>query len=417
MNPSIPLVFSRRALSRPLAVLTLAFTLPLASPPSLRADGAEPKTHTLFMGVDFAVEYQHQFYHVRDVEGGSFVIRVDGKDVKVPANWTAVKIKVDRSLKLSPTSVAVGHLVADRAYTPGNDPVKKYNRQNQEVMAAEEALSASVSRQAAAEVSVTVGKSVVARATAAGQVAMLGMPTADPAKFERDANAGQAALAASYNNNSGFIGQMQSELAKENFDAIDVTFDVSAAKPIAHPYAVVMAEYRARDAKPNEASNWLYATELQPITEKVRKIHIKQGGFPEGYALQKFQVHLYDGPDEVATSVGDKQVPLTRREAFAYLLLEYLGSHKGATLTAAPAMGRPDDDVRAKLSPEQLDTTYYVKVSKDGLPAGVYADSACSRPIEGTVAATVQDVRFYPALENGAAVEGVAKVRLSRLAL
>jgi hypothetical protein len=391
-------------------VCAVLFSLARAAEPS--AGPAEPKTHTLFMGADFSVEFNKQLHRVHDVDAGSFVITVDGKDVKVPANWGAVKIKVDRSLKLTGTSVTIDHLKAERAYTPGNDPVKKFMAQQGETQAAQDAVAASYAVSARAQVESNASNHA-SRGSEPGMATAYG----DPATMERMANTTAGQSLSSYSHEAAIQGTMQTELAEELFDAIDLEFDIAAESRIVKPYVVVMAQYHAHGGKPGETLNWLYATALDPLDVRTRKVRIRQGGFPPGYELEKYQVHIYDAGQEVATSVAEKQVSLTRKEAFAYLLIDYLGTHKGATLPATPALGKLTPDEKATLSPDQLRQTIYVKVSADGLPLTASADADFATPVNAAMASLVGDVRFYPALENGRTVEGVAQLKFSHLAL
>jgi hypothetical protein len=415
MNTSLAVAAPTWRAALPFCLLASALASPAQANPDAPAAAAETKTHTLFMGADILVEQNKQAYPVEDVVGGSFVINVDGKVVKVPANWGEVKMKVARSLKLAGTNVSVDRLKADRAYTSGNDPVKKFMAQQGEMMAAQDAMAARAATMATAQVT----SSVAAHSTAsspAGPVQGLPSPWGDPSAAERSFNAAGASAQSAFSRDAGFVGTMQDELAKELFDAIDVEFDVSSAERLAKPYVVIMAQVREKDGKPGESRNWLYAAELDPLDTKPQKVRVKQGGFSPGYELVKYQVHVYDGGQEVATNVAENQVPLTRREAFAYLLLEYLGTHKGQTQPAAPVLGRINPEVRARLGADQLKHTYFVKVSKDGLPGDAYLDEACSRAVENAVLKSViMDVRFYPALEKGRPVDGLAPVKLRDL--
>jgi hypothetical protein len=156
---------------------------------------------------------------------------------------------------------------------------------------------------------------------------------------------------------------------------------------------------------------------LKSLDGEPQKVRIHKTGFPRGFEVEKFQVHVYDGANEFVTSTAENQARLTRTEAFTYLLLDYVGSHKGATLPAAPAMGRLTPEEKAQLTPDQLGLTYRVKVTKDGLPGAAFTDAGLSNPADPAVAALIANVRFYPALEQGKPVEGVAELRFARLTL
>lgn len=136
-------------------------------------------------------------------------------------------------------------------------------------------------------------------------------------------------------------------------------------------------------------------------------------GFPGGFVMDDFKVHLFDRGQELATNVSENRVELTFSDAFRYLLFDYKGTHRNASLPAAPIMGRLPEGWRARLTPDQLSQPYFVRVSKDGMPLGAYADEACSQPVtDPFLQSVVKEIRFTPTLVKGKAVEGTAKLRL-----
>jgi hypothetical protein len=109
-------------------------------------------------------------------------------------------------------------------------------------------------------------------------------------------------------------------------------------------------------------------------------------------------------------------VPLTRDEAFQYVLIDYTSQHKGASLPATPAMGKLPADLRTRLGSGQLTQFFFVKVSKDGLPVETFIDESCSHKVEDPyLQSVIRDIRFNPALDKGQPVEGIARLRFADL--
>jgi hypothetical protein len=184
------------------------------------------------------------------------------------------------------------------------------------------------------------------------------------------------------------------------------------------PYFLLVARFREPKAPASSARNWIYAKSLEPLSSTPVRFKLLKGGFPRGYILEDFDVHLYNRGDEVATNVSPKRVPLTRDEAFEYVKIQYLGSHKAATLPPTPAMGKLPPDLHSRLSGGQFSREYYVKVSKEGLAQGAFMDEACSQKIEdGYLENVVKSIRFRPALDKGKPTEGVARLKLEDLPL
>ncbi len=338
---------ARQKINRGLVSLFFRSVL-VAAGPVLRLAAAdpspEPKTHTLFMGVDLDIQQKKEFFRVLDVSGGSFVIKVGDHNVDVPMDRGKTAMKVIRELKLTESSATIADLKGERAYTPENDPVKRFSKQQMgssgQAIAdnAQANWNLAISYVGAAErvqdyynkigLGGSEGNSAVAAATENVNTTAL---IHQNAQF----NAGRG-----LNNIGVMVDKMQGELDKKLFDAMEVTFRVSSPHPLHYPYIVIVAQYREQDEKPGVAHNWIFASQLDPINNEPRRIRILRGGLPPGFELEKFQVHLYDHGNEIATNVADKRVPLTKDEAFEYVLIDYLGNHKGATLPPAPAMGR-----------------------------------------------------------------------------
>jgi hypothetical protein len=392
------------------ACLALAASVPAAVPDGANAGS---KTYTLFMGADLDVQLNKVAYHVLDVSGGSFVIKVDGKDLLVPMYEGPVSLRVAHSLKLTEASASIADLKGERAYTPGNDPVRKYMAQQGQAVASQAAMDI-------AEWNVVFAGRMAnanAQAAAAGQEG--GFPSGtDVHAAQQQLGAAYAAALSDFGNNSSLVGKMQSELDQGLFDAMDISFKVSAEKPLNSPYVVIVAQYREPKTPPGALHSWIYAKALEPIDSKPRKVRIVQGGFPQGFELERFQVHLYDRGQELATNVADKRVSLARDEAFQYVLIDYISSHKGASLPATPAMGKLPADLRTRLGSGQLTQRFFVKVSKDGLPVETYVDESCSHKVDDPyLLSVIRDLRFNPALEKGRPVEGIALLKLGDLRL
>ena len=365
---------------------------------------AEPKTHTLFMGADIDLKVNNDFCRVRDVAGDSFVVSASGSEQLVPMNKGLINLKVQQSLKLTEASATIAKLKGERVYTPANDPTKKFMRQ-----AASGQGVADLADGFSLEMSGSLG--VMANIKDPHQAGVAASAQAGMGQLAQNANTAHASAQYGEANNMGnYVAQMQRELALELYDAMDVTFEVSSEKPLLRPYVVIIARYREKNA--TAGKSWIFAKELPPIDHTPQKVHLVQGGFPLGFVMEDFKVHLFDRGQELATNVADDRVALTYNDAFTYFLLEYKGAHKGASLPAAPVMGQLPPGWHTRLTADQLSQPYFIKVSKDGLPLGAYADEACSQPVtDPYLQSVVKEIRFTPALDKGKAVEGTTKLR------
>jgi len=199
-------------------------------------------------------------------------------------------------------------------------------------------------------------------------------------------------------------------------DAMDVEFEISSERPLQKPYVVTMTRFHPKGSKPGMVQNLVYARELGMIESHPTYVHFVESGFPHDFELIDFQLHVYNRGEEVATTESSKRVELTRDEAFEYVKMEYLGSHKDATLPAVPAMAKLPADLPKRLAEGEFRETFYVKVSKDGLADEAFDDATCSKRIEDSyLEKVVRCIRFNPALAQGKPVEGVASLNLRQL--
>lgn len=328
---------------------------------------AETRTHTLFMGVDLSVAQGGQFHHLRDVSGGSFVIDVKGRPEFVAMDrflGLLANLRVDRALKLSRVSATLNNLKGERAYTAGNSP-----RVQISIQQAETAMAVS-DKAAMAEV-----KALNTEAAASGQYELNHVETSDSLNTShpwtwrrgggpplndseevqivnnaRTATNGAMQAVVALNNTDHYQKRLEEELAKELYDAMEVNFEVVSAEPLNNPFVVVITRFHDQNARPGASQNWIYAKSLNPTDDQPVKVHVLQGGFPKGFVLEEFQVHLYNQGHEVATNVAPKRVPLTLDAAMLYLAMDYQRRHKGETLPAKLALTRLPPDFQPRMA-------------------------------------------------------------------
>ncbi len=392
----------------------LIASLPLSALAPLRAaEPAEAKNFVLFMGADIDVQRGKDTFRVKNVVGDSFIIVVDQKPVEVPMNRGPIAMKVTPQLKLSDKGASVKDLKFARAYTPANDPNKKWAAA-QAGSAAQAQLGNSAGQLGSAMMGQQLGGQ---RANALGG-GMASINMGDNGVGDRLAAMNSASLGnGSDLNSAGYASQkLQEELDKQLFDAVLVTCEVSAPKQMRDPYLVIITNYKVKD-EPNVTKSWVYAKALDRLDEAPLQVHILQGGFPPGFEMVKQQFHVYGAGRELGTNVADKNVALTRDEAHQYIVIDHITTHKGATVPPSVALGVGAKDFYPHYGSEQVKQEIYVKVDKDGLPHGAFRDEACAKPfgdefLDGLVTRTL----FKPALKAGKPVDGVAKLTILGLA-
>ena len=417
-----------------------AATAPTAAPTA--PPEAEAKPYVLYMRTDVAVEQDKKLYPIKDVSGKDFIVSVGGQREAVPMSGGQHRIEFKYVLTLAPATASLTGLKSERAYTPGTDPRMVRQREAAMTSAILGDNRALAEAKYIKEISAgffgpgglagsqvargAVGGPGGAGQAAAGIGAAISAGSASPrtltawdnttSNFDQMIQA-EAMMSSDLGDVGGSRGRAETDLAKKLFDAVAISFEVSSKVYLEKPYLVVTTRFHEKDAKPGVVRSGVFAKALESIGAHPTKIEVLHGGFPPGFELEELQVHLYNEGKEIPTDVVPKRVPLTRDDAFSYLMIDYLHGHKGDTLPATPAIGRPARQELTRLTPNQVKATYFVKVAKNGQASGVFADEGCSQPADEAVAVLAGAVRYYPAIEQGKAMDGVARLVLTQLEL
>jgi hypothetical protein len=98
-------------------------------------------------------------------------------------------------------------------------------------------------------------------------------------------------------------------------------------------------------------------------------------------------------------------------------VIDYIGLHKGATVSAKLAVTQIDHANLDRLA-KQINSTCYLRVNKLGRVADVYTDSSQKHKLaDAELAASLSDLRFYPALEKGVPVDVLVPLEPGKLTL
>ena len=370
-------------------------------PGTLNAEGAQ-KEYTLFEGANISVDLANKVYPLRDVNGSSWVVIVDGQEKVISAAVTPVNLKIVPSRKLTEETATITGLKREPAYTFNNDPTVKMTR------GLVNAASISASYQAVANQANAVDPSVINTPSASGTNSTV------TANLQGQNSSGDAGQVAASGANASIDLQGKKEAA--GYDAMSVEFEIASEKPIPEPYIVTMTKFHPRGTVPGTIQSMVFAKALEPIGAKATKVKFSEEGFPFDYEVVDFQIHLYNAGTEIATNTAEKREVMTPDQAFDYVKKAYIEAHKSGTIAAVPVMGDLPPDLASQIATGKYTDSIYVKVSKDGLADQAFADSRCSKRIEDPyLDAVVKGIRFKPALAEGVPVEGVAELNLSRL--
>ncbi len=370
--------------------------------PAAAGEGA--KTYTLFEGNNIAVGQGKDVYPVRDINGGSWVIVVNGKETLVSAKSRPIAMKVTPISKLSDISVTFENFKTERAYTFMNDPSVRLTRSMGQAALTGAAQQAAVNQAAAAQASGPIVNTPPDAGSPNKGGAMATSGVADQSMRMASGGPGLDLVPNDANNAEG------------NFDALDVSFEISSATPLTAPYIVTTTRIHEAGSPVGSFRNVVSARALDPVTTKVTKVQYQQANFPFGYLLEGYEVHVYDGGREVASNVAPKRRVLTFDQAFEYVKNKYIETHQSGAFPAVPVMGNLPRDFAAQVATGKYTAAVYVKVSQEGLAQAVFSDAACQSGVDDPFVNTVvRAIRFEPALEAGKPVKGLVTLNLDKL--
>lgn len=387
-----------------------------AADPVGAAPAETPQTHVLFMGAELAMEKGRTFYPVEDVTATDLVIRPDGEEVRLPLA-RSTGIRVTDALKLSSRSVTLENFVAEPAFAAGSDPFEQLAT-SAGLAAGESAVRDLAQMQvfhastavpgAHAKAEALRGTPFESSAQAELQGAILGVQNAEAAAMG-SVNAPMSSLADVASRSVGAT-------SAENHDALRITFRITADRDIAQPYCAVIANIREPGSKTRDVQKWTYLQPLRPLRAgEPARVTVYRSGFAPGFSLENCTVHLYEGDEEIATNLSRKRVPLTDEEAHDYRVIEYLTANRGRTAPAGLRDPVLAGAAQATLSPQQIRTTWHVRVDKGGRVTGVFLDSSGKQPTtDPGLVAVLKTLRYNPALVAGKPVESIVPLRLGQ---
>ena len=251
--------------------------------------------------------------------------------------------------------------------------------------------------------SVSGGVSVTAPTAGRGAA-----PATTPGRADEPAVAGPTTDAAPTVNPPAPEHRTIHDLADGKSDRLDFEFALSSPRPLTDAYVIITTEY----VSPGQAepTRRVLAQTVGAVGSVPRKIRLYETGYPTGFHVNRYDISLYAAGQEVATNLSPDRLEMSSDEAYEYLVVEYLSSHKGATLPPAAVLMAPRTELLALANRPEFTTPVYVTVDSDGRIQTLSADSAGKKQVPTDVQSALEKFRFIPALDKGVPVAGRAKL-------
>ena len=369
---------------------------------------ATPDGHTgayrMFVGMDVEVPLNGELRPMRRVlhRNRDAEVVVEGAIHHVSINQSEV-LRLKKGLKIGRIPVEVQEFDARRAYSYANDP---YRRNVQVQMAvqsqADERSDLAQFQHTQATLGNTFSREKMSGATAAALEARMAAA---------DASLMNHTNSAPVYNFGELRHRLTADMAKEEFDAIEATFLLSSAEPVADVHLVFVADYNLPDKK-DELRRLVYVRAIGALSQEPRHERIWVQGLPTGYQLQESTVHLYTWGEELPTNFSEKPVDLTYDQAVQVLLAEHQMQHRNATRPAEPIWVTAPANFRARLDPTLLPAEAQLRIDENGRVIDLLDGDGQPLPLSGFARRVLTETRFYPALEKGTAVASTLRIEL-----
>jgi len=372
--------------------------------PSRLAAGSSPgsKDYVLFVGTDLAIKQDGQYYHV--VRAGRNSMQIERNHQLEDVRSAGVsEVKVTRGVKLSSLTASISEVKTD-SYDRAAAQAQ-FDAMRSSMMLVDEASSGADRLH---------GQLMVANGAGVDPNSGMGaaITAAAIAKMQQDAtSAYTGALPGVESMGSAASTFYFEKRGRTDSAEVDLSFDVSAPQPIENAYVVVVANYGSDDKIARQIS----VRELKRIDTHAQRVRVSQAASVAGLPFKRFDFGLYAGGQEIATNLSDKRMPLTADQAYQFFLIDYLSSHTGATTPPVPMLMTPRTDFRRQIQDTDATQTIYAQVDKTGSVLALSTDESGASKPSASVETALRQVRFMPALQNGAPVDGRVKITLSEL--
>lgn len=204
--------------------------------------------------------------------------------------------------------------------------------------------------------------------------------------------------------------ELEEEARKGNFyDAIDVSFLVSAPEIVTDCYAVLICTIRAGSGK-SQVGHVVFFCEIGSIGQRPRRMKAQVVGVPPGFRLLRTEFHVYSRAQELATNVAPNRVALSERQANQFAVLQYVMSNKGETKPARVASAPLLSDDLRRIAEKEMNLNVRFEIGAMGEVKAISGSSPTKALHD-----YISSIQFFPAVENGKAIASTLTVGLREL--
>jgi hypothetical protein len=208
----------------------------------------------------------------------------------------------------------------------------------------------------------------------------------------------------------------------EKFDGLQVRFTAESPVDLDRCFVLVLAKYRPNEEfTPNlddyDLRTLFHAEEIGKLEAgRPQTLQFLVTGFTKGPLIEEMSYHIYSRGKEIPSAYSSQRLPLTASEAFDFLYADYVSQADGKNEPPRPFKRLDPSDLQAVLSPGEIaKARVRFLVDSGGYVRNARIQGVSGRAKEEQVAALVEQLFFFPALNDGIPEDRELRMELTEL--
>lgn len=370
------------------------------------------KDYHFFVGVRLEIPHEGELYPVSGMLGDSLLI-ADGDEVIRKSIHNLGEFRYHKEAKLTNNLVYIDNLKCEEGYSMAADPEIQAARVN---IALANVAGDRLDRSVASEMNLANVAAelddIRARANRGDMGAGFSLP-----QVERRLDMAQSEAASTLQSSMLNEATLNDNRVMSKKDVLNVSFDVSSMKDIDDPYLLLIASLKSRkNAKPEHT--WFHFRPLGDIRRhQIERISFSASSFPDGMMVHDYELFVFSGPVEIPSNLSPKRVAMTRENAQKFMNYQYINQNFDKTLEPSLIEGTLSRRILDFDEKPLLDLEIRIQVDPQGEVTGFHYSTPTPTPVRlDSLLDALRSAMYYPALENGEAVEGELVFNLRKAA-
>ncbi len=198
-------------------------------------------------------------------------------------------------------------------------------------------------------------------------------------------------------------------------DEMTFSFELAAPAVLDATHLVILAGFKNPSANA-AGSHRVIMRPLPPFGSESLPVTIVEGGIPPGHELESYSIHVYANGREVASNLSAGSVALSRDEAVQFMRLKHQREHARSDVGPSAMIDLLPLDFVQGVAADERARRATIKVNAQGQVTSVRLDRLSSAN-DAYLQSLIRAIPFYPAMSQGAPVDGEVTLQLADLML